>query len=120
MNRIIAYVKPAAFLLVVVSRLVFADTQQEIDHLLDYVSRTPCKYERNGTMHVGTEAREHIYMKYAHYKKRIRTAEDFIRYSATRSKMSGKKYRIHCPDVEPVYASDWLLAELKRFRDATP
>jgi len=93
-----------------------AGTQEEIDHLLDYVANTPCKYDRNGTIHDGPDARDHINMKYEHYKKKVKTAEDFIRYSATKSLMSGKKYKIRCPGVEAVFASDWLLDELKVFR----
>ena len=39
---------------------IFADTKMEIDHLLDFVAKTTCKYERNGTLHAGPEAKEHI------------------------------------------------------------
>jgi len=94
----------------------FAGTQEEIDHLLDFVANTTCKYDRNGTIHDGPEAKDHINMKYDHYRKRIKTSEDFIMYSATKSLISGKKYKIRCPGSEPVFASDWLLDELKTFR----
>lgn len=94
-----------------------AGTQEEIDHLLNYVANTSCKYDRNGTIHDGPEARDHINMKYEHYKKKVKTAEDFIRYSATKSLISGKKYKIRCPGSEAVFASDWLLDELKAFRE---
>ena len=94
-----------------------AGTQEEIDHLLDFVRNTSCKYDRNGTIHDGPEARDHINMKYEHHKKKVKTTEDFIRYSATKSMMSGKKYQIRCPDSEAVFASDWLLDELKAFRE---
>jgi len=94
-----------------------AGTQEEIDHLLNYVANTPCKYDRNGTIHDGPEARDHINMKYEYYKKKVKTPEDFIRYSATKSLMSGKKYKIRCPGAEAVFASDWLLDELKVLRE---
>ena len=96
---------------------VLADTQEEIDHLLDFVRNTSCMYDRNGTIHDGPEARDHINMKYEYHKKKVKTTEDFIRYSATKSMMSGKKYKIRCPDSEAVFASDWLLDELKTFRE---
>lgn len=96
---------------------VLAGTQAEIDHLLDFVANTPCKYDRNGTIHDGPEARDHINMKYKHYKKKVKTTEDFIKYSATKSMLSGKKYKIRCPDSGAVFASDWLLDELKIFRE---
>ena len=94
-----------------------AGTQAEIDHLLDFVRNTSCKYDRNGTIHDGPEAMDHINMKYEHYKKKVKTTEDFIKYSATKSLISGKKYQIRCPDSEAVFASDWLLGELKVFRE---
>ena len=96
-----------------------ADTQQEIDHLLGYVADTNCQYDRNGTVHSGPEAMDHINMKYEHYRKKVKIAEDFIKYSATKSMMSGKKYKIRCPGAEAVNASDWLLEELHRYRKAS-
>jgi hypothetical protein len=93
-----------------------ADTQLEIDHLLGFVEKSPCTYERNDTFYSGPEARDHINMKYTYYRGKVKTAEDFINYSATRSKMSGKRYTIHCPGTGVIYASDWLLTELKTFR----
>ena len=94
-----------------------AGTLEEIDHLLDFVANTSCKYDRNGTIHDGPEARDHINMKYEYHKKKIKTTEDFIKYSATKSMMFGKRYKIHCPGSEAVFASDWLLGELKAFRE---
>ena len=103
--------------LVLIAGSAFADTQAEIDHLLNFVANTSCQYDRNGTIHDGPEARDHINMKYQHYKKKVKTSEDFIRYSATKSLISGKKYKIRCPGSEAVFASDWLLDELKAFRE---
>ena len=94
-----------------------ADTQQEINHLLDYVANTDCQYDRNGRIYDGLEARDHINLKYEYYKDKIETTEDFIKYAATKSKLSGEKYKIHCPGYEPVYAGDWLLTELRIYRE---
>jgi len=94
-----------------------ADTRDEINHLLDFVAGTACQYDRNGTVHNGAEAKDHINIKYEHYRKKIKTAEDFIKYSATKSMISGRKYKIHCPDSEVIDASDWLLEELHRYRN---
>ena len=98
------------------SGVLFADTSQEIGHLLGFVESSPCQFDRNGTIHTGPEARDHMTMKYEHYRAKVKTAEDFIKYSATKSMMSGKKYRIHCPASETVDAGDWLLAELRDYR----
>jgi hypothetical protein len=95
---------------------VFAATQDEINHLLSFVASTDCKYERNGTMHNGKEAVEHINKKYAYYADDIESTEDFIKYSATKSKMSGKYYKIHCTNKSSIKSQDWLLAELIDYR----
>ena len=102
--------------MVLLAGSTLAGTQEEIDHLLNFVANTSCKYDRNGTIHDGPEARAHLNMKYEHYKKKVKTAEDFIKYSATKSLISGKKYKIRCPGSEAVFSSDWLLDELKAFR----
>jgi hypothetical protein len=96
---------------------VIADTRMEISHLLDYVANTDCQYDRNGSIYNGSEARDHINVKYEYYKKEIETSEDFIKYAATKSKLSGKKYKIHCPGLASGYASDWLLKELNIYRN---
>jgi len=93
-------------------------TQQEIDHLLGFVANMACKYDRNGSIHNGPEARDHINRKYEYYKKDVKTAEDFVKYSATKSKMSGRSYKIHCPGEEAVSSSEWLLQELQAFRES--
>jgi hypothetical protein len=89
---------------------------EEIAHLLKFVEDTPCRYERNGTMHSGKEASEHIRKKYDHFKDEIATAEDFIALSATKSELSGKKYRIFCEGTQPLDSDRWLLGELKKYR----
>jgi hypothetical protein len=103
-------------LLSVFSLNVLASTQEEINHLLNFVASTDCKYERNGTLHNGTEAVAHINKKYEYYLDDIESAEDFIKYSASKSKMSGKYYKIHCNNKAPVKSQDWLLTELVAYR----
>jgi len=103
-------------LLLSISLNVFASTQEEINHLLSFVSTTKCKYERNGTIHNGKEAFEHIKKKYAYYSDDIVSTEDFIKYSATKSKISGKYYKIHCNNKAEIKSHDWLLAELAVYR----
>lgn len=95
-----------------------ASTHTEIEHLLTFVASTECQYERNGTMHNGKEAVEHINKKYAYYSDDIESTEDFIKYSATKSKMSGKHYKIHCGDKAPITSQQWLLIELDTYREA--
>ncbi len=85
-------------------------------YLLDFVANTACKYERNGTLYGGIEAQAHIKNKYYYFIEKISSAEDFIKYSATRSTLSGKKYKIFCEDMPVQYSGEWLLEALKDFR----
>jgi hypothetical protein len=110
--------KIVIFLLSTFSLNVIASTQDEIKHLLSFVATTDCKYERNGTMHNGKQAAEHINKKYEYYYDDIESTEDFIKHSATKSRMSGKHYNIHCSSKAPVKSQDWLLSELKVYRQA--
>ena len=103
--------------MILLAGVAAADATSEISHLLDFVAGSPCQFDRNGTIHNGPEARDHMNMKYEHYRKKVTTAEDFIKYSATRSKLSGNKYKIHCPGSSEMNASDWLLNELQEFRN---
>jgi hypothetical protein len=93
-----------------------ASTDDEISHLLSFVASTGCQYERNGTMHNGAEAVNHINRKYEYFLDKIESTEDFVKYSATKSKMSGKYYKIHCDGKLAVRSKDWLLEELMRYR----
>ena len=92
------------------------ETQHEVQHLINYVSNSPCQIVRNGSAHDGPEAIKHIQKKYKYFKDDIRTTEQFIEYSATKSTMSGKYYLVNCRDQNPVRTRDWLLQELKEYR----
>ncbi|MBU2708675.1 DUF5329 family protein [Zooshikella marina] len=94
-------------------------TKNEIAHLLEFVQNTTCKYERNGEMHAGSEAVEHIQKKYDYFQDKVKSTEDFIRYSATKSELSGKHYRIHCKGEAVQNSSSWLLKELNAYRQST-
>ena len=94
-------------------------TEEEIQHLLNYVKSTDCQYERNGNQHTGMEAVKHIQKKYDYYIDDIKTAEDFIEYSATQSKMSGKKYKVHCTGLTEQTSQNWLLKALQKYRKSS-
>ena len=95
---------------------VLADTRDEIRHLLQYVEINGCEFERNGTVYDSGEARAHMERKYNYVKSRVDVAEDFIRYAATESSMSGKKYHVTCNGIKRASA-DWLQEELSRYRE---
>jgi len=61
---------------------------------------------------------EHLQKKrnYLVKKGRIKTAEDFIELGASQSSMSGKPYRVACPDVPEVDSKTWLQNRLENIR----
>lgn len=92
-----------------------ASPEAEIDHLLSFIAGSPCAFIRNGIVHDGAQAVDHIKDKYEHYREDIRSAEDFIALAATKSAMSGKPYLVKCDGAtEP--AADWIARELAAFR----
>jgi hypothetical protein len=88
-----------------------AGTTEEIESLLLFIEQSECTFVRNSNHYDALKAREHIEKKYEYYKERITTAEDFIRYSATKSSITGEPYRVICHG-ENIITSDWLKAEL--------
>ena len=102
-------------LLMVTLNLDGDETQTEINHLLDFVEHSDCVFIRNNTSY---KAVAHIRKKYRYYKKDIKTAEDFIRLSASQSALTRKPYSIQCGESEKILSRSWLLQELNRFRSA--
>jgi hypothetical protein len=92
-----------------------AGAEGEISHLLGFIERSGCTFIRNGEEHTSQQAREHIENKYSYVKRRVKSAEDFIRYAATGSSISGRAYRVRCGGEEMPTAK-WLEKELERFR----
>ena len=93
-------------------------TDQEIDLLLRELGASGCRFQRNGTWYEAAKAKEHLQTKrnYLARKGRIRTTEDFIALGASESSMSGKAYRVACPDAPEVDSKVWLEARLKVLR----
>ncbi|NOQ36324.1 MAG: hypothetical protein GQ569_10575 [Methylococcaceae bacterium] len=88
----------------------------EVEHLLNFIKKSPCIINRNGSKHKGKEAVEHIFKKYDYFKGDIKNTEDFIKYSATKSTLSGTYYYVSCPEQAAIKTQDWLLGELQKFR----
>ena len=97
--------------------LYAGNLQQEIDHLLVFVGNSECRFERNGKSYAGKEAAEHIGEKYAYFESEFDSAERFIELTATKSTLSGKYYMILCGDNEKIKSKDWMLQELKTYRE---
>jgi len=54
--------------------------------------------------------------KYEHFKDEIKTPEDFIRLTATKSLMTGKLYYVRLKDGEKLTSEAWLLQALEAYR----
>ena len=110
----------AATLAFALSTAAFAETtaQREIDHLLTFVATSSCTFVRNGTEYPPDKARDHLASKYQFAGSKITTAEEFIKYLATESSMSGELYHVKCGKTDAL-SGVWLTDELKRFRKAS-
>jgi len=67
---------------------------------------------RNGTEHNPHEAADHLRLKLHNAGRRVRTAEDFITYCATRSSFSGKPYQIRFGDGTVIATGTFLREKL--------
>ena len=109
-----------AFLLIAATVLVpmesQADTEMEIKHLIEYIDNSKCTFIRNGKEYNTKEALVHIQNKYEYTKRWIKSAEDFIKYAATKSSMSGQPYTVRC-DGREILCAEWLSEELNLFRE---
>ena len=94
------------------------NTDQEILHLFDYLEKSNCEFNRNGSWYSPHEAVRHIQKKYRYLVKKglINTAEQFIDLAASRSSLSGESYLVKCGESKPIKSSDWFTDELKKFR----
>lgn len=87
-----------------------------IKFLLDYVAKSDATFIRNGQTHTPQEAVNHIKAKYEHFKNEIKTPEDFIRLSASKSLLTGQAYLVRTPDGKEMQLSVWLTDALEKHR----
>jgi hypothetical protein len=84
--------------------------------LLTRVSESGYVFIRNGKEHNARDAAKHMRRKYEHFEDEIETPEQFIEFAATKSMMTGRRYRIRLADGTEMDTSDWLLDELAALR----
>ncbi|MGX5731862.1 DUF5329 domain-containing protein [Pseudoxanthomonas beigongshangi] len=92
--------------------------RREITQLMDGLSNSKCEFQRNGKWYGRVDARAHLQRKYDYLLKRdlVDTAEQFIERAASKSSLSGRAYRVRCPDQPEQDAGAWFLARLKSLR----
>jgi len=87
----------------------------KINALIATVDQLPgAVFIRNGSEYPAAKAAEHLRMKWQYAGKRIKTAEDFIKYCASASSMSGNRYQIRFADGHTVYSADFFHQQLRR------
>jgi hypothetical protein len=102
-----------------VSAAPSAEEHLRIQTLIQHVEKsTAMSFLRNGSAHTSAEAAQHMQAKYAHFKNKIATAEDFVDLCASRSEMTGKPYMVKMGDAAPVEAGTFLKDELRTLRQA--
>jgi Family of unknown function (DUF5329) len=89
--------------------------KDEIEHLLKYIGDSSCTFVRNGSEFPADKARDHLASKYRFVGSRISTADEFIKYLATQSSMSGEPYHVKCGNQDALSGA-WLATELNRYR----
>jgi hypothetical protein len=116
-------ISPRSALLIVLSLLmagpVFSSgpssTQEEISYLLNQIAQSDCQFIRNSKTYSPEQAVEHIINKYKYLKNRIETTEQFIKYAASRSSITGADYLIRCGAVTTT-SRQWLEEQLDAYR----
>ena len=91
-----------------------ADEAAKIQSLLGAIETSGVKFIRNGIEYDGPAARSHMELKLSRAGGRIKTADHFIRYLATKSSMTGIPYYVKLPGGRKIPAADWLRARLKQ------
>jgi hypothetical protein len=89
---------------------------QTIDYLIQYVAKSNDTFIRNGTTHTPAEAVTHIKAKYEHFRKEIKSPEDFIRLAASKSLLTGKPYLVRASDGKEMPLDAWLTDALQKYR----
>jgi len=121
MKRILLLaVFPVVLALTVPARTATPDENLEeaIDYLVEFVRTSDVVFIRNDKEHNPEEAASHMLKKYKYAKRKVKTPEDFIKYCATKSTMSGKPYRVRLEDGRTITSEEWLLAALEDYRRA--
>jgi hypothetical protein len=94
-----------------------APTQaQRIDYLIAAIeSMGTAQFIRNGTAYDAKAAADHLRLKRRMAGSSCKSAEDFIRYCASQSSISGKAYEIRLLDGTVVTAAVFLQGKLAEF-----
>jgi hypothetical protein len=94
---------------------------QKIEYLIASIETLEgVEFIRNGKAHAARDAAKHLRLKLKKAGSRVKTAEDFIKYCASVSSMSGEPYQIRFADGHTVTAEVYLQQRLAEFEAAGP
>ncbi len=87
----------------------------KINALINSMQSMPgAVFIRNGSEYGGAQAAAHLRMKWKSAGRHVKTAEDFIRYCASQSSMTGRNYSIRFADGHTVDSGPYFEALLHR------
>ncbi len=93
-----------------------AREQRRIDFLIQSVETSKgIVFIRNASEHDGRAAAAHLRMKLNYAGERVKTAEDFVKYCASESSLTHRKYRIRLPDGTTTEAATYFAERLREF-----
>ena len=93
-----------------------AHEQARIDFLLSSVETAKgMTFIRNGSNYDGAAAAKHLRAKLNYGGERLKTAEDFIKYCATESSITHRKYQVRTADGTTTEAAAYFSSLLREF-----
>lgn len=111
----------AVWLIIIFSLVVITHAQEpseasKIDFLISSVETLEgAKFIRNGSEYNAQSASKHLRMKLKAAGDKIKTAEDFIQFCASRSSMTGEPYLIKFADGTTKTSELYFREKLKAF-----
>jgi Family of unknown function (DUF5329) len=112
---ILALVLLSAFTVVQAADLPPLESQK-IDFLINAIRDLgDAQFVRNGSAYDSRTAATHLRRKWKYAGSRVKSAEDFIRYCASASSVSGVPYQIHFADGRVMTSEAFLRQKLLDF-----
>ena len=79
-----------------------------IDQLISSIESSGCSFIRNGKTYATKQGVAHIKKKYDYFKDDITTVDQFIKRTATKSLITGRRYQVRCGTDAPQNSADWI------------
>jgi Family of unknown function (DUF5329) len=111
----------AGFAATAIAQTPRASEAQKIEYLIATIqSLRDAAFVRNGVVYDADAAAQHLRVKWRLSRRRCETAEDFIRFCAARSSISGGVYSIRFSDGRTSTAESFLREMLSKYRPSPP